>query len=340
MANTLHLIALFLSDISFARLGVKEIKRMSKTFDAAISSYGPFGSHRIGRMVKRLGIAKVWIADFRDVMEPPFPWLKCWARNEALKATRYADLITGVSSGYLESMGIAGITVPNGFDREDLRGGSGDEAIGAEKSLRFVYCGQMYGAKRDLRPFFRALKELCDEGIANKDHMLLEHAGKEQDAEAFRRQAAAFGLENTVKGHGLIPRDKSIRLQRSADAILIAAWNTPDCRDNLPGKLLEMLMMDRPVICCTTGSVPGSESARLINATRTGYCYEEAAGEASFQGLKAYVRRLCEAHSASRPFPFAPSREQVERYAYPKIAQTFSDLIHSIGQRSWEERGK
>ena len=324
--NALYLFLLFCADWSFARRGMREIRRLGKRFDTVITSYGPLSAHWIGRGAQKQNMAARWIADFRDVVEMSFPW-KNWGAKRYVKQVRdHADCITGVSAGYLATMGIAeGLAIPNGFDVEDLQGISVNADL-EKRTLRFVYCGQMYGAERDLSPFFRAMSELVSEGVLGKDQILLEHAGKVQDADIFYAQATAFGLGDAVKAHGLLPRDEAICLQLSADAILVAAWNTEACLGNLPGKLLEVLMMDRPVICCTTGTVPGSESARIIRETGMGVCYEEAEGEASFLCLKAYVKAMCEAFAKGEKMPFAPNMNEVEKYAYTHVAQAFEKL--------------
>ena len=46
------------------------------------------------------------------------------------------------------------------------------------------------------------------------------------------------------------------------------------CKDrqgNVPGKLLEYMMLDMPVICCVSGEVPHSEIAGILRDTNLGY---------------------------------------------------------------------
>ena len=326
LRDALYRFLLLCSDRSFACRSLREIRSLGRRFDAVITSYGPLSSHWIGYGVKRRGMAAEWIADFRDVVELPFlPGVK-WAKGYLGKAAKHADCITGVSAGYLAAMGLEGEAIPNGFDQEDLLG-LDREPHGPGDALRFVYCGQMYGAQRDLRPFFRAVKELSSEGVIPEQSLSFAHAGKKQDAAIFYEQAEAAGLGSAVKKHGMLPRDEAIELQLSADVVLIAAWNTPECPGNLPGKLLEVLMMNRPVLCCTTGTVRGSESARVIQKTGVGFCYEEVEGERAYRELKAYLKGLCEAFVQGAPMPFAPVESEVAGYAYPHIARRFEALL-------------
>ena len=108
---------------------------------------------------------------------------------------------------------------------------------------------------------------------------------------------------------------------------MAATWNDPGNPGILTGKLLEALLLNKPVICCVAGTVSGSEANRLITRARVGYCWEQAGGEASDAGLKAYVQGLCQAFLAGEPLPFAPNPEAVQSYAYPRIAGRFEALM-------------
>lgn len=315
-----------LADGSFARRAWKQAQALEGPFDVVVSSYGPISVHHVARRVKRQGLAARWIADFRDVVEMPFSWQGGYARRYARQVQREADQVVGVSQGYLDTMGLNGLEVANGYDREDLQGTQPD-ARRPGQPLTFVYCGQMYGSQRNLRPFFHALGAVLAAGTLRREQILLRYGGKAQDGEVFLAQARECGLEDRVENLGLLPRDEAIRLQLSGDAILVAAWNTPQCIGNLPGKLLEVLMMNRPVICCVTGSIPGSRAAQLVTETQVGYAWEEAAGAASTQGLERYVQAMAQAYLQGRSIPFTPAREAVEAYAYPQIAQGFARLF-------------
>ena len=309
------------ADVSFMHCGIRTLCRMEKRFDIVFSSYGPQSVHRIARKAKQLGLAKKWIADFRDVVKFSFRWQKKTELRYVARIRKHADEICGVSQGYLDTMGLGsmGHVITNGFDEEDLHGLL-PRRMWQDGLLHFAYCGQMYGSRRDLKPCFHALRELAEEGIIAKEKIRLDYAGKEQDADAFLAQAKACGLEANVYNHGILPRDEAIRMQLAADVIFIAAWNTPDCAGNLPGKLLEALMMERPIVCCISGEVPQSEAASLIAATGIGCCYEQAEGDASLQQMKRYLRRICEAFAEGTKAEAAVHRQQVQAYTYPAVA--------------------
>ena len=213
--------------------------------------------------------------------------------------------------------------IHNGFDAEDLEGIQWGEQ--RRDKLCFVHCGQMYGTLRDLSPLFRALRELIDEGELDESRLELIYAGK--DTSAFVDQATAAGLAGCLKGYGFMPRDESLKLQRSAHVLLLAAWNFKERQGNLPGKLLEYLMLDRPVLCCVAGELPDSEAAALIRQTKVGFCYENAHAADDFVKLKAYVLKLYQAFVKGEPLPFSPDEAELRRFAYRGVAEALETVL-------------
>lgn len=327
--NALYLLLSRLADRSFARWGWRALKSMNRRFDVVISSYGPHSVHQIAGKAKASGMAERWVADFRDPVEYPFFWQRGAARRYVRRVEEQADQITGASPSYLEKMGLARSTVIlNGFDPEDLPRPA--QAAEPKDSLSFAYCGQMYRAKADLRPVFRALSQLVQEGAMDKDCLRLDFAGKPGDWSVFAAQARECGLEACAQNHGMLPRDQAIGLQLSAHALLVASWNTPQALGVMPGKLLEALLLSKPVICCVAGTVPDSVAKELIGETQVGYCCEEAGGEAGEDGLKDYLRALCRAYVAGETLPFTPNPEAVQSYSYPQIAARFEALMGPV----------
>ncbi|MFH1880951.1 MAG: hypothetical protein ABIK64_09160, partial [Bacillota bacterium] len=63
LMNALYLYLADRADAAFGRACIREAKRMGRTFDVVLSTYGPPSVHTVARKVKRLGLAKRWIAD-------------------------------------------------------------------------------------------------------------------------------------------------------------------------------------------------------------------------------------------------------------------------------------
>ena len=152
--NALYLWLYDRADAAFARACFKELYGMGKHFDVVISTYGPLSVHTVARKAKRWRLADSWIADFRDEASVPFAWQKGRLKRYVRNVRKYADAITSISAGCLHVMGLDtfGQTIHNGFDAEDLSGLTFPPK--RRDKLSFIHCGQMYGAQRDLSPFF------------------------------------------------------------------------------------------------------------------------------------------------------------------------------------------
>lgn len=326
--NALYLWLFHRGDMAFARACTRELLSMDQHFDVALSCYGPLSTHIIGRRAKRLHIADRWVADFRDETSVPFRWQAGWLARYMRRVRRYADAITVATDGFMRMMKLEAFArvVPNGYDPEDTDGAPTPPP--EPGTLALAYCGQLYEGKSDLTPVFRALRELASEGVCDPARLRLHYAGRQ--GEAFAAQAAAFGLAGAVVDHGMLPRTASLALQRAADALLLATWNTPGRTGVVTGKALEYMMAARPVLLCVSGTVPGSEARALIEDAALGVAYEQARAQADAPALKAYLRALYEARMAGDPPPFHPKAEVVESFAYGRIAATFADIIDNV----------
>ncbi len=315
-----------LGDRSFARRGWREVRSLARHFDVVLSSYGPPSVLQIARKAKKAGVADRWIADFRDEVRLPFGWQRALTRHWLRQARGQADGITAVSGGVLQMMGLAdvGHHIPNGFDREDLLDLPEARLPGRGK-LNFLYCGQMYGGTQDLTPFFAALAALMREGALESEEVRVYYAGAE--GAVFLGQARAAQAEAVAVDLGLLDRGVSLAYQKQADVLLLASWNTRGRTGVLTGKMLEYMMMDKPMVACVAGELPGSETKRMMDRLGLGFCYEAAGGEAAKTGLAGYLRQLVQHAQAESALPFAPRRDEIEAYAYRAIAGQFAALM-------------
>ncbi|MCE5343576.1 MAG: hypothetical protein LLF96_08365 [Eubacteriales bacterium] len=316
------------ADAAFARACMRKLFSLRRHYDVVLSTYGPLSAHTVARKAKQAGLADRWIADFRDEAAVPFSWQKRRLAHYVQDVRLNADAVTAVSAGCLQIMGLEafGQVIHNGFDAEDLVG----LAIPPKHSerLTFIHCGQMYGTQRDLSPFFHALRELIDEGAVDASRVALIYAG--WDTGGFVSQATAAGLADCLKGYGFLPRDEALKLQKAAHVLLLAAWNYKDRQGNLPGKFLEYLMLDMPVLCCVTGDTPDSEIAGVMRRTRAGFCYEQANVAQDGIKLKAYVRELYAAFTETGSVPFSPDAAQIAAFGYAGVAEAFAGLVESV----------
>ena len=165
------------ADVSFSRLGRKELKKLKGPYDAVFSTYAPFSVHEIACKAKRMGLAKRWIADFRDEVGMAFAYQEGKKQRYMQMLRREADVLSAVSDGFLEMMDFqdVGRVLSNGFDREDIPEVQ-QEALSGK--LRVVYCGQLMDSRRevgdrDITPMFRALAKQIEAGLLKKEELEL-----------------------------------------------------------------------------------------------------------------------------------------------------------------------
>ena len=319
----------WMAEQDFRRKAACELDKLSGGYDAIFSCYGPVCVHQVARKAKKKGIAPKWIADFRDELSFPFVWQKWRTKGFLQMLQREADVLSAVSSGFLEVMGFekTGRVLSNGYDREDLPAVTEAEKDGI---LRFVYCGQLnMGRKgvpdRDVTPLFRALKKLSDEGVIAPEEIRVVYAGGE--GALMRRYAATCGLEDCVEDHGWVSRSESIRLQRTSDVLLMASWNTEALKGILTGKLFEYMMMDKPIVNCMGGELKNSGVKQLLEETGLGMSCEQADGQAGEEMLLAYLRTLIQRWRAGEDLLCDKNADAVEAYSYPQLAAKLAEWI-------------
>jgi len=311
------------SDRSFSRMGRRELKKLTGTYDAVFSSYAPFSVHEIARKAKASGLARFWIADFRDEVGMPFGYQEGRKQRYMRMLRSQADVLSAVSQGFLEMMDFqdVGRVLSNGYDREDI---PEEDTLEVDKDrLRVVYCGQLRDSRRevgdrDITPMFRALRALADEGVIRQEEIRLVYAGRE--GELLRDYAARSGLQACVEDHGQVSREQSIALQKSADILLMASHHMASQRGILTGKLFEYMMMDKPIVCCMAGDLPNSGVKQVLLETGMGVCCEAAGGPAEEDALRDELRGLITRWRANETLLPHKHTEAVDAYSYPNLA--------------------
>jgi len=329
LVDTAYVYLRWRSDVSFSRLGRKELKKLNGPYDAVFSTYAPFSVHEIACKAKSMGLAKRWIADFRDEVGMAFAFQESKKQRYMQMLRRDADVLCAVSEGFLEMMDFqdVGRVLSNGFDREDIPKTQTEEKSG---KLRVVYCGQLMDSRRevgdrDITPMFRALAKQIEKGLLKKDELELVYAGRE--GALFVKYAAASGLEGCVVDHGQVSREKSIALQKSADILLMASHHMASQRGILTGKLFEYMMMDKPIVCCVAGDLPGSGIKKVLAETGMGLCCEAAAGEADELRLQEWTEQLLQLWRKGGNLLAGKNVQQVETYEYAHLARTLAEWM-------------
>jgi glycosyltransferase involved in cell wall biosynthesis len=227
---------------------------LRQQYDLAYSSSGPFTSHVIGLLLKRLK-RKPWVAELRDgwyrwnrAIFPDYPtWRDALERRLESVAIRNADRVILVTDRmaaafrcqYADLPSDHFTVVSNGFDPAQFDAKRQPDHVG----WHVVHAGALYYG-RSLSSFLDAAQELVqsDSDFAREFRLTLIGT---LDASA-KAELARTNLR--VELSGQLGHAEAIAAMRGADALLLVANTTPGAEATVPGKLFEYLAVGRPVI--------------------------------------------------------------------------------------------
>ena len=297
-------------------------------FDCVFSTFGPVGSLLAGMEAKKRKPSLIWINDFRDPMVSqimpksfaPYYW------HLQKKSIKNADYTVTVSEGYKKRISYRNISkeilvIPNGFDKEE------QVAFHCSKKLfSFAYVGTLYEGKRDISILFKFLKELMSEGVLNSDNTIFHYAGN--DGAFLKSQASRFGLEKIIQDHGNVNREMSLQIQAEARFLVLATWNDKGEEGVFPGKILEYMLMEKPIISIVGGLLPNSEVSQTIRQLRLGVSCEEADPQ-SMEELRDWLFMQVEEYNNGNKAYFVPDLAAVsQRFSWENIVERFCELIN------------
>lgn len=299
-------------------------------YDAVFTTFGPVSSILIGLALKMRYPKIKWLCDFRDpmVVEEVSVFLKPYMRALQNRACRAADKIIAVSDGYLKRIcngryADKSYMIPNGYDPSDIPDMPSAKTDGI---LHFVYAGALYEGKRKITPLFRALRELSDEGKIDIEKICFDYAGK--DFRFLCEQAKIYNLNGIVKSYGMLSRAECLELQNLADFLVLCTWNDRGEEGVFPGKFLEYMLFNKPIIALVNGNLANSEVACVMREGKFGIACEAAVGEKDYTELKSYIQKQYQLFSAEKTLEFAPEKEVLNRYNYENIIRQIEELIY------------
>jgi len=209
------------------------------------SSPPPTGLLVASRLAARSGVP--WVADLRDLWTTaPYYAQPGWRRGlESRRERRVlggaAGLVT-VSEPLRRSLArdypVPTAVVLNGFDAGDYPDAPPPAPDGV---VRIVYTGILYGRKRDPAPLFEAMRRMRNAGGVRVS-FYGRGVGIAADV------AREHGVQDLVQAHPPVPYRESLRLQRSADALLLLPGNEPAAGGAYGGKFFEYLGARRPMV--------------------------------------------------------------------------------------------
>lgn len=299
-------------------------------YNAIFTTFGPVSSVLIGLELKKRYPDIKWLCDFRDpmVVEEVSVFLKPYMRSLQNRACRAADKIIAVSDGYLKRIcngcyAEKSYMIPNGYDPSDMPDIPSEKADGA---LHFAYVGTLYEGKRKITPLFRALRELADEGKINIEKICFDYAGN--DFMFLNEQAKSYNMSEILKNHGKLSRADCLALQKAADFLVLCTWNNRGEEGVFPGKFLEYMLFNKPIIALVDGNLANSEVACVMREGNFGTACETAGGERDYAALKAYIEKQYSLFEQNKSLDFAPSQKVLNRYNYENIIRRIEELIY------------
>jgi glycosyltransferase involved in cell wall biosynthesis len=303
-------------------------------FDVAYSSSGPFTSHLVGLLLKRL-TGRAWVAELRDgwyrwnrAIFPDYPaWRDALERRLEAVAVRSADRVVLVTDRmadafrgqYADLPPEHFAVVPNGFDPAQVP--TVAERQRDHRLWTVVHAGALYYG-RSLAAFLEAAARVAS-ADANVAHQLRLTLIGTLDA-----SAAAELSRGAVAAHvgvlGQLDHASAIEAMRAADALLLVANTTPGAEATVPGKLFEYLAVGRPVLAVAP---PDSSTADVL--ARTGGGWLAPAGDP-----EAIASVLCQAfYDRSRAADPAQVAAFDRRILAGALARIFDQAVVSAARR-------
>lgn len=314
----------FLKDWGFVWQFRKEKLDLSG-YEYLYTTYGRYSNHIIGRDIKKKYPNVKWIVDFRDpVLVENMPALETFSKNFIRNYCNNADGLIAVSEGVIENLFLkefGGIieVITNGYDKEDY---DNKIQINRNSKLKITYAGQMY-ERRDFSVFFKAIREL---NLCEHIQFLFMGKGYEQ----LCSYANKYDLTGILSNLGFVSRDKAIDVMSKSDMLIMSSWNTKKEKGVLTGKLLEYMMLNKPVIGIVSGDVKGSSVKKVINDCRIGFAYEEANHEIDYENLKVYLMEQFNSHTENGKLNFEPNTKEIEKYSYSNLTNQLISLFESL----------
>ncbi len=231
-----------------------------KPWDLIVTTAGPYAVHIIGSQLKKKGLTKKWVADFRDLWADnhiypglfPFNQLEGWLEKKTLKR---ADLLTVVTEPWAEKLRARHTNLPvkvieNGFEPADLELLPKESIFSADSKLRIVHTGMVYREKQALPLFFEAIQQLKQQAQTAQLVNKLEVLFVGPHLAFVKELSLLYGIEELVKELGFVKREQALAMQRDAALLLFLPWSEAKGTGTglMSGKIYEYLYAQTPVL--------------------------------------------------------------------------------------------
>jgi glycosyltransferase involved in cell wall biosynthesis len=305
-----------------------------QNYDVAYSSSGPFTSHLVGLLLKRL-TNKPWVAELRDgwyrwnrAIFPDYPaWRSVLERHLEAAAMRTADRVVLVTERMARAFRCQYTDLPadhfavvsNGFDASQL-----EQHVRSRRHAGFevLHAGALYYG-RSVAAFLEGAAHLVQTEPDFRAAFRLTLLGT-LDATA-RTEVANGALQGHVWTGGQVDHSATLQAMHSADMLLLVANTTPGAEATVPGKLFEYLAVGRPVL-----AVAPADSATADVLKQTGGGSIAPANDPA--SIACVLRRAFEAHQAGIASPADP--RQLARFDRRVLAGNLATILEHATRRT------
>lgn len=296
----------------------------------------PHSTHWVGYAVKRLRHVP-WVADFRDPwarkpwgMSRENPWGKRqwgWMERRVVQTADRVILNTERAleefrRHYREFPAEKFVAIPNGCDPELAALVDGWRRQPANRpdsqGWRLCHAGSLY-RQRDPRPLMRAISLLRARGWAVEFHQVGVCDASFQVPEFLKQ----LGNPGWLRVSSPVPHQQALRAMFDADGLVLIQ---PGTDLQVPGKLYEMMLMQKPILAWTPRA---GATAELIERYRLGCVVEDSSPEALAAGLESLFQR-----------PHEGAWEQARHdFDARSLTQRLADVFDAVKSRSSHHSG-
>ena len=290
--------------------------------DAIITTGPPHSVHLIGYALKQsLGVN--WIADFRD------PWTeidyfhqlpltkKSVAKHHELeqKVVKTADMVVVVGNTMkknYEHFSSKIEVVTNGYDFNIKKGN-----VELDTEFSILHIG-LLNADRNPQILWNLLIEFVEEANPILEDLKVRLVGKVDPS--IVRYIEKNGLQSFVEFMDYKPHKEILKLQQSAQCLLLSVNNVPSAKGIVTGKLFEYLAVNRPILAIAPKD---GDLASILPDTRAGFVVD-------FQAKEALRKNLLEMYVDYKKGTLHAQGRGVEQYHRKALTQKMVGLIEEI----------
>jgi glycosyltransferase involved in cell wall biosynthesis len=289
------------------------------SIDTIITTGPPHSLHLIGLGLKQKHNLN-WIADFRD------PWtqigyhkkLRLSKRSrekhlelekKVLSEANHIITTSFTTKAEFEKKTSQPITViTNGYDVLN------QSEVTLDPHFTLSHIGSLLSG-RDPENLWQVLGELVSENQNFAQDFKLKLVGAVSDEVVL--SIKKFGLKNHLEVCGYVSHGDALKIQRSAQILLLIEINSEETKGIIPGKLFEYMAAKRPIL-----AVGPSEwdVVRILKETNAGNCfnYDE------LENLKAQIMRYYELFKQNK---LKSESENIEKYSRKNLTGKLAQLL-------------